>query len=92
MRSIKMERRAATYRWRGFTDCLEVGLVDLLRLPGWPRRWLPLAVVRQMAQIVGPWLLAVLAERQQRERWPQRWRHSLSQRANCRRAAPGWAG
>ena len=66
MSPIWIEQRKARYRWLGFVDCLNAGIVELLRVPDWPRSWLPLASVQRMARVVGPWLLAVLDERQQR--------------------------
>ena len=64
-----IERLKSTYRWLGFIAWLGVGRIGPLPMPNlppqqWPR--LPLGRVRQAAEVVGPWLLTVLKERQQR--------------------------
>jgi hypothetical protein len=60
--------RTSTYRWEDFVNWLEAGFLGPIPslLPGQPALRLPLAPVRQMAQDATPWVLRVLAERQQR--------------------------
>ena len=60
--------RTSTYRWEDFLNWLNAGFLGPIPslLPGQPALRLPLAPVRQMAQDATPWLLRVLAERQQR--------------------------
>ena len=65
----EIERLKSTYRWLGFLAWLTVGHLGLLPVPNLPpQQWphLPLGRIRQAAEVVGPWLLTVLKERQQR--------------------------
>ena len=64
-----IERLKSTYRWLGFLAWLTVGHLGPLPIPNlppqqWPR--LPLGRIRQAAEVMHPWLLTVLKERQQR--------------------------